>query len=159
MSLWSSFWADESGAIVSAELVTIGTVAVIGGTAGMNLLAHSVNDELQETAFAIRSLNQSYAVAGHASARAWTAGSSYTQPDVERSIEELSDMVGDQPNKSSEQPKKPSKKSKKKIKEQADDDQAAFLEADVSALMPPDPVEADDDASQVETTIEPAPEA
>ncbi len=162
MSLWSRFWEDEAGAIVSAELIAIGTVAVIGGTAGMNMMGHAVNDELRETAFAIRSFDQSYAVSGYVSGRAWKAGSSYTQQDVKKSLREL-EIIGDQPNVPQNQPKKPPKKSKKKFKEQADDvtneDETAFLQADDAALLPPDPVESDDDASQVETTIEAAPDA
>lgn len=160
MPIWRHFWEDEAGAVVSAELVAVGTVAVLGGSVGLNMLATSVNDELKETAFAIRSLNQSYAFAGHASARAWAAGSAYTQPDVEQSLKELGDLVGDQPDIRQEQPKPAPKKTKKKVKKQSDDqDQAAFLEADEAALSPPDPVEAADDASQMEAVIEPAPEA
>lgn len=160
MPLWRDFWDDEMGAIVSAELVAVGTVTVIGGGVGLNMLATSVNDELKETAFAIRSFNQSYAVAGHASPRAWAAGSAYTQPDVQQSLKELGDMVGDQPKVPGAEPKQTPKKNKKKAKKQADDqDQTAFLEADEAALSPPDPVEAADDASQMEAVIEPAPEA
>lgn len=164
MPLWRDFWEDETGAVVSAELVAVGTVTVLGGSVGLNLLATSVNDELRETAFAIRSLNQSYAVAGHASPRAWAAGSAYTQPDVQQSLKELGDIVGDHPNALQAEPKQPPKKTKKKAKKQAkkqadDQDQTAFLEADEAALSPPDPVEAADDASQMEAVIEPAPEA
>ncbi|MDB5388184.1 MAG: hypothetical protein JWM11_3830 [Planctomycetaceae bacterium] len=89
MSLWREFWEDEGGALLSAELVAVGTVAVIGTTVGLSTLSKSVNSELQEVAYSIRSLNQSYAFPGHASCRAWTAGSSYTQPDVNQSIHDL----------------------------------------------------------------------
>ena len=159
MRLWQEFWGDEAGAVVSAELVAVGTVAVLGGSVGLNLLAASVNDELKETAYAVRSFDQSYSVAGHVSSRAWKAGSSYTQPDVKKSLEELSDMVGDQPNQPQDQPKKATKK-KKKVQKQADDqDEAAFLQADELPSTAQDPVEADDDASRVETRIDAAPEA
>ena len=158
MSFWMSFWQDEGGAVVSAELAAIGTVAVIGGTAGMNALGHSVNSELRETAYAIRSLDQSYTVAGAVSSRGWKAGSSYTQPAVEKSLAELSDLIGDRPD-PAPQPRKPAKKAKKKYKEQEEQDDAAFLAPDESSLATPDPVEAEDDVSKVETTIEPAPDA
>lgn len=159
MSLWSRFRDDEWGAIVSAELVAIGTVAVLGGTVGMNALGHSVNSELEEMAFAIRSLNQSYAVAGHTSSRAWTAGSSYTQPDVEQSLRELSDIVCDRPEPPATPKRKAPGKPKKKGQPKADADDQAFLEADESTLIPADPVSPEDDASKVETTIEPTPDA
>jgi hypothetical protein len=89
MSLWRDFWNDEQGALLSAELVAVGTVAVIGTTVGLSTLSKSVNDELREVAYSIRSLNQSYSVPGHVGCRAWTAGSSYTQPDVNQSIQDL----------------------------------------------------------------------
>lgn len=92
MSLWGDFWADDRGAIISAELAAVATVAVVGTTVGLSTWSKSVNEELKEIAVSIRSLNQSYSVPGHASCRAWTAGSSYTQPDVNQSVQ---DLIGD----------------------------------------------------------------
>lgn len=163
MSLWREFWGDEGGGVVSAELVAVGTVAVVGGTVGMNMLGASVNEELRETAHAVRSLNQSYFVTGHVSKRAWKAGSFYTQPDVRKSIEELDAMICDEPERPAIPQAKPKKKAKRSSGDQVDDqddrDTTAFLQADDAALLPPDPVEADDDVSKMETVIEPAPEA
>jgi hypothetical protein len=164
MPLWRSLWEDESGAIVSAEMVAVSTVAVLSGTVGMNMLASSVDGELREMAHAVRSFDQSYAVAGHVSSRAWTAGSAYTQPDVKESLRKL-DLIGDQPNVPAEKPRKPAKKApqkaKKKVQKQDADEQddLTFVVPDESSLQQPDPVEAEDDASKVETVIEPAPEA
>ena len=83
------FWNDESGAILSAELVTVGTVAVIGTTVGLNTVATSVNAELTDLAQAFRSLNQSYSVRGFSSCRASTAGSSFVQESVVVSVQSL----------------------------------------------------------------------
>lgn len=163
MRLLRSFWNDQTGAIVSAELIAVSTVGVLGSTVGLNMLATSVNGEFQEMSHAVRSLNQSYSVAGHQSCRAWTAGSFYVQPDAQKSIADLdAAFVGDQAapvtkEKSEGEPKK-RKSDKKKRNKQDDQDEAAFAVPDESSLGEPDPVAPEDDASQVETTVESAPE-
>ena len=89
MHTLKSFWSDETGVILSAELVTIGTLAVVGMTVGLNSVTSSVNAEMTDLAKAIRSLNQSYSVRGFSSCRAWTAGSFYTQEAVATSIADI----------------------------------------------------------------------
>lgn len=91
-------WRDESGAVLSAEVVLLGTLGVIGATVGLSALSKSVNDELTELAFAIRSLDQSYGYEGMQGCRAWTAGSSYVQQPVEESLAELCVHVEEQTN-------------------------------------------------------------
>lgn len=89
MNLLHELWKDESGLVMSAETVTIGTVAVLGTVVGLNAATNAVNDELKEMAGAIRSLDQSYAYVGHRGCGAWTAGSCYIQPDVRQSLAEI----------------------------------------------------------------------
>jgi hypothetical protein len=89
MNLWKQLWRDESGVILTAETVMVGSIAVLGGLVGLNAVASSVNGEMVEMASAIRSLDQSYAFTGQSSCRAWTAGSYYVQPKVEESLREL----------------------------------------------------------------------
>jgi Flp pilus assembly pilin Flp len=89
MRLFKHLWRDEAGAILTAETVLVGSVAVLGVTVGLSTVATAVNDELKEVGFAIRSLDQSYGFVGQSSCRAWTAGSYYTQPRVEDSLAEL----------------------------------------------------------------------
>ena len=89
MSLWKRLWADESGAVLTAEAVLVGSVAVLGVVVGLNQAATAVDEELKEFGAAIRSLDQSYGYVGHQSCRAWSAGSYYRQPDVETSLVEL----------------------------------------------------------------------
>ncbi len=89
MLLWNQFWNDERGAVLSAEVVLVGTTVVLGSVVGLNVVANAVNDELKEFAYAIRSLDQSYAFLGHRSCCAWTAGSYYRQPDVRQALAEL----------------------------------------------------------------------
>lgn len=89
MSILRAFWNDESGVVVSAELVTVATVGVLGITTGLGVVASATNDELIELSKAIRSLDQSYSVQGRTTCCAFTASSSYTQTPVVESIAEL----------------------------------------------------------------------
>ncbi len=89
MQLVKDLWQDEHGLILSAEAVTIGTLGVLGAVVGLNMASTAVDEELKEFAFAIRSLDQSYGYVGHQSCRAWSAGSSYRQQDVQVSLNDL----------------------------------------------------------------------
>jgi len=55
-----SFWIDEHGVIISAELVMVATLLVIGLVVGLSELQHAVVHELNDVGEAIGSLNQSY---------------------------------------------------------------------------------------------------
>ena len=89
MQLVNDLWQDEHGLILSAEAVMVGTLGVLGAVVGMNMASTAVDEELKEFAFAIRSLDQSYGYVGHQSCRAWSAGSSYRQQDVQVSLNDL----------------------------------------------------------------------
>ncbi len=93
MNLLKKFWSDEAGLVMSAELVVLGTVGVLGATVGLSAASTAINDEMVEFGLAIRSLDQSYHVEGHQSCRAWTAGSSYQQQDVEISRADLCGQI------------------------------------------------------------------
>jgi Flp pilus assembly pilin Flp len=89
MSIVRAFFADESGVMVSAELVTVATVGVVAMTAGLSTVSTAVNDEFCELAKAIRSLDQSYEAQGKVTCSGYTATSKYTQQPVAESIAEL----------------------------------------------------------------------
>ena len=55
-----SLWNDEAGVILSAEIVLVGTILVVGMIVGLVELQCSVVDELNDLGEAIGSLNQSY---------------------------------------------------------------------------------------------------
>ena len=55
---------DETGFIVSAELVLIATILVIGLVVGLSEVQHAVVSELNDVADAIGELNQSYSFSG-----------------------------------------------------------------------------------------------
>jgi Flp pilus assembly pilin Flp len=64
LNLVRNFWNDEQGAIISAELVLVMTIVVIGMTVGLSEVAHAVVAELNDVGDAIGSLNQSFAFSG-----------------------------------------------------------------------------------------------
>ncbi len=93
MRIFSELWRDEAGVILSAEAVVLGTVGVVGLTAGLSVAAKSVNSEFQDLAFAIRSLDQSYEIPAQQGCGAYTAGSSFKQEPVEDSLAILCDIA------------------------------------------------------------------
>ena len=58
---------DESGFIVSAELILIATLLVIGLIVGLSEVQHAAVSELNDVADAIGELNQSYFYSGFSS--------------------------------------------------------------------------------------------
>ena len=79
-----TLWNDESGVILSAELVLIGTILVLGMIVGLVSLQSAVVQELGDIASAFGDLNQSYETSGFASTKsagtfkARTFGNEYT---------------------------------------------------------------------------------
>lgn len=57
MRLFKKLWNNETGVLLSAEAAILGTVAVVGIGAGVNVVATSMNEELKEVSYAIRSLD------------------------------------------------------------------------------------------------------
>ncbi len=64
------FWNDESGVIISAELVLVLTVAVLAMIVGLSEVAVAVNTELNDISNAIGALDQSYAFTHFGSTKA-----------------------------------------------------------------------------------------
>ena len=93
MNLLAKLWRDEAGVLLSAEAVVVGTVAVVGLTTGLTVVAKAVNEELQDVAFAIRSLDQSYSIPAIEGCGARTAGSSFQQEPVKESLAELTAVI------------------------------------------------------------------
>jgi Flp pilus assembly pilin Flp len=59
-----AFLNDENGAIVSAEIVLVITILVIGVIVGLSEVAVAVNTELNDVSNAIGALNQSFSFCG-----------------------------------------------------------------------------------------------
>ncbi len=88
-----ALWQDESGFVLSAEAVAVGTLGVVGAAVGAGAVARSVNSELEETAFALRSLDQSFSIPEQRIGNAFVAGSSYTQKPVAEAHRELREQI------------------------------------------------------------------
>ena len=62
--MFKRLWQDESGVVVTAELVLVMTVLTIGVAVGISELQKSVVDELNDVGEAIGSVNQTYYIGG-----------------------------------------------------------------------------------------------
>lgn len=84
-----SLWNDESGVILSAEIILIGTILVLGMIVGLVELQVAMVFELSDLASAFGNLDQSYSISGLASykesgrIKARTNGAAYLDlPDI-----------------------------------------------------------------------------
>lgn len=78
MKLFDNMWRDEAGFIISAELVLVATILVIGTIVGLVSVRNQVVQELVDVGQAIGSLSQTYAFGGiHKPGMAMTDGSCY----------------------------------------------------------------------------------
>ena len=71
-------WNEESGAVLSAEIVLIVTILVIGLIVGLKSLRDAVVSELADVAQAVSNLNQTYSFGGVRGHKARTEGSTFT---------------------------------------------------------------------------------
>ena len=60
MNLLTALKNDENGFVVSAELVLIGTITVLGMIVGLTELSYGVNEELEDLGSAVGNINQTY---------------------------------------------------------------------------------------------------
>ncbi|MBL8826775.1 MAG: hypothetical protein JNM18_07290 [Planctomycetaceae bacterium] len=67
-------WKEEAGAIVSAEIMLIASILVIGVIVGLKSVRDSVVTELADVAQALANVDQSYSYSGTAGHHAFTAG-------------------------------------------------------------------------------------
>lgn len=62
--MFHQLWNEESGFIVSAELVLIATLLIIGLIVGLSEVQHAAVTELNDVADAIGEVNQSFSFSG-----------------------------------------------------------------------------------------------
>ncbi len=72
-----TFWNDEAGFIVSAELILIATIGVLSLVVGLSEVAFGVNQELEDLGSAFGAVNQSYCYNGTAGHKGHAAGSAF----------------------------------------------------------------------------------
>ncbi len=76
-TLINKLYNDEAGFIVSAELVLVSTICVLGMIVGLSEVAFNVNQELEDVGSAIGSVNQSFHYNGTQGSKGGIAGSCY----------------------------------------------------------------------------------
>ena len=64
MKMLHAFWSEETGAILSAEVMLVASILVIGVIAGLASVRDSVTTELADLAQALANVNQSYSFSG-----------------------------------------------------------------------------------------------
>ncbi|HZZ81916.1 MAG TPA: hypothetical protein VFE62_25680 [Gemmataceae bacterium] len=77
-SLITRLWNDDNGFIVSAELVLVATIVVIGMITGLVAIRNDVTSELTEVGQAISAIDQSYSYSTLSNCSSSTAGSNVT---------------------------------------------------------------------------------
>jgi hypothetical protein len=68
---------DEAGFIVSAELVLVATIAVLGMVVGLSEIALNVNNELEDVGSAFGAINQTYCVKGVKGHQGYSSGTEF----------------------------------------------------------------------------------
>ena len=74
MKVMQRLWSEQDGAIVSAEIMLIASVLVIGVIVGLKSVRDSVVSELADVAQALANVDQSYSYSGTSGHHAFTAG-------------------------------------------------------------------------------------
>lgn len=59
-SLWQKLLADETGVVLSSEIVLVGTVGVLGMVVGLEAVSSAVNTELNDLASAFGTIDQTF---------------------------------------------------------------------------------------------------
>ena len=77
MSIATQLLNDEAGFIVSAELVLISTIVVIGLVVGLAELSLNINNELEDVGAAISCIQQTYDIEGLSGHQGWAGGSDF----------------------------------------------------------------------------------
>ncbi len=68
---------DENGFVVSAELILVSTITVLGLVVGLAEIRQAVAQELEDVASAIGSINQGYCFSGMRTCKAHMNGSHF----------------------------------------------------------------------------------
>jgi len=77
MRIFNTLAKDENGFVISAEIVLVGTILVLGVIVGLTELSYNVNEELEDLGSAIGSVNQSYYYKLARGKKGYVVGSSF----------------------------------------------------------------------------------
>lgn len=76
-TLFAALINDEAGFIISAELVLVSTIAVLGMIVGLSEVALNVNNELEDIGSAFGAVNQTYYYQGVKGHQGYTSGTQF----------------------------------------------------------------------------------
>jgi len=79
--MFAKLWKDEAGFVVSAELIFIATLLVIGLVTGWVAIRNAAVSELTEVALALANVDQSYSYTGASNCASMTSGAAVTDAD------------------------------------------------------------------------------
>ena len=77
LNLSRAFWNDDSGFIVSVELILVATIGVLSLIVGLTEVTFGINEELEDVGSAIGSINQSFCFNGVCGHKGHMAGSRF----------------------------------------------------------------------------------
>lgn len=77
MNILNALKNDENGFVVSAELVLVGTILVLGMIVGLTELSFNVNQELEDLGSGIAAINQTYYFTMASGRKGEVVGSTY----------------------------------------------------------------------------------
>ena len=77
MKFVNRLWKEEVGAIVSAEIMLVATILVIGVIVGLKSVRDSVVTELADVAQALANVSQAYSYSGVAGHHAFTGAGAF----------------------------------------------------------------------------------
>jgi len=95
MKMMKKLWNDDAGFVVSAELILIATIAVLGLLVGLASVRDGVTSELSDVAGAFQDANQSYSVDGVIGHNANSAGFDFIDDTDECDDNDQIDGVAD----------------------------------------------------------------
>jgi hypothetical protein len=98
LHMLKNLWNDETGVIISAELILVLTIAVLSMVVGLTEVAVAVNTELNDLSNAFGALNQSFAFSGfeacsYGKMKSFFAGSCFQDSIDDCDINSTCDLV------------------------------------------------------------------
>ena len=77
-NLFAQLLNDENGFLMSAELILLASILVLGLVVGLSEVSFAINNELEDVASAFSSMNQSYSASGsHSHVKGRRSGSRF----------------------------------------------------------------------------------
>ena len=77
LTLVKRMWNDEAGFVISAELILVATIAVLGMVVGLSEVSYAINEELEDVGSAFGAMSQSYCYSGVTGHKGFVAGTSF----------------------------------------------------------------------------------